>query len=233
MNDYQEEVKLYDYMDGMRDICSIAPSSSQIKRRRMASALQKISENITRMDACEDELELYSNDLEAMAMRLSGHGKINSTHIFQKLYSGVATADELMFDSESELLIGKASPIAFPIKLEMIDDKINGNACVPVSYQGPPERVHGGVVACMFDVLLSRTQLLCDFLGFTASLKVDYKGAVPLGKVLELEAWVVEVDEGKLFNAGKISVDGKVCATAEGLWIKPKHGFGPAHNSVL
>ncbi len=191
----------------------------------MAAVLQKLSNQVARMDATETDMESYAQDLEALSARLEGHNKLDSVELFEKLYQGKASAEELLLDTDSAVLIGKASPIGFPMELDVIGDKVIGSACVPLSFQGPPQRVHGGIVATIFDVLLSRTQLLCDFLGFTADLQVTYKGAVPLDTTLHLEAWVESVGERKLVNVGRITVGDQVCATAQGLWIKPNTGF--------
>jgi Thioesterase superfamily len=225
MTDSTASNNSYHYMDSMRNAEHIEPSSQQLKRRQMATALQQLSSQVARMDATETEMQRYVQDLEALSQRIQGHNKVDSVQLFEKLYQGKATAEELLLDTESAVLIGKASPIGFPMELDVIGDKIVGTARIPLSFQGPPQRVHGGIVATLFDILLSRTQILCDFLGFTADLQISYKGAVPLDTTLQLEAWVESVGERKLVNAGKITVGDKVCATAQGLWIKPNTGF--------
>ncbi len=214
----------FHYMDTMRK-AAITPSASHEKRRQMAAALQKVINKVARMQATEAEMAGYVDELEALSERIADHDKFDSVKVFQQLYQGAASADEFFLDVDSGVLIGKASPIGFPMELDVADDKVVGTATVPIAFQGPPQRVHGGIVAAVFDILLARTQLLCDFLGFTADLQVSYKGAVPLDTPLQLEAWVEKVDERKLHNTGHILLDGKVIASAKGLWVKPKTGF--------
>ncbi len=214
----------FHYMDTMRK-AAITPSASHEKRRQMATALQKVINKVARMQATEAEMAGYVDELEALLERIADHDKFDSVKVFKQLYQGTASADELFLDVDSGVLLGKASPIGFPMELDVADDKVVGTATVPIAFQGPPQRVHGGIVAAVFDILLARTQILCDFLGFTADLQVSYKGAVPLDTPLQLEAWVEKVDERKLHNAGNILLDGKVIASAKGLWVKPKTGF--------
>ena len=215
----------YHYMDTMCQSGNLSISPSQEKRRKMALLLQTVINKVVRMQATDAEMSDYIEALETLSKQISSHNKFDSFEVFKHLYEGTASHDELLLDIDSAVLMGKASPIGFPMELHATGDKISGTANVPVAYQGPPGRVHGGIVAAIFDILLSRTQLLCGFLGFTADLQVSYQRAVPLNASLQLEAWVEQVDERKLLNAGTITVDGKVCATAKGLWIKPKQGF--------
>ena len=215
----------FHYMDTMCQTSDLAISLSQIKRRRMAQLLRDVINKVARMQATDAEMAEYVAALEVLSEQVSEHDKFDSFEVFTHLYEGEASREELFLDIDSAVLIGKASPIGFPMEFHASSDKITGAATVPVAFQGPPGRVHGGIVAAIFDVLLSRTQLLCEFLGFTADLQISYKSAVPLNAPLKMEAWVEKVDERKLINAGQIIVDGKVCATARGLWIKPKMGF--------
>ena len=90
-----------------------------------------------------------------------------------------------------------------------------------IRYQGPPGRAHGGIIAAIFDILLSRTQELVSGIGYTASLKIDYLAATPVNEELSLEAEIVKIDGKKLHNQGKIIVGGKVTAKARGLWVLP------------
>jgi len=212
-------------MDSMSDNRHLVPSSAQLQRRRLGRVSQKLSAQIARIDASEDEMSAYIQELELVSSQLEGHAKVDSTQLFERLYCGTANSDDLLLDADSGCLIGAASPVGFPMELGVKGEKIVGSATIPVAFQGPPLRVHGGIVAAVFDILLSRTQLLSNFLGFTADLRISYQGAVPLDTCLSLEASVISVDDRKLVNAGTISVDGKVRATAEGLWIKPKSGL--------
>lgn len=214
----------FHYMDTMRKT-DITPSSAQQKRRQMATAMQTLINKVARMQSSEAEMDSYIDAIEKVSECIAEHEKFDSVEVFKHLYQGKASAEEFYLDIDSSVLLGKASPVGFPMELDVANNKVVGTATIPVAFQGPPQRVHGGIVAAVFDILLSRTQGLCDFLGFTADLQVSYKSAVPLDTPLQLEAWVVQVDDRKLRNAGHILVDGQVLATAKGLWVKPRQGF--------
>ncbi len=215
-------VKKYGFKDFISGAEDIEPSVSHLKRRQLAKSLQNIATHIVRMDATDEELEAYSQQVEVLEQRLANHSKIDSASMFQKIFTGQASCDELLLEHDYTILSGKASAIAFPMELLIVGDRVKGTACVPLAFQGPPQRVHGGIVATMFDILLSRTQAISGLIGFTAGLTIDYKAGTPLDTELELEAWIEKVEGRKLFNAGKIMVNGEVCATAQGLWVQPK-----------
>ena len=216
------DIKRYGFMDLMKGMDSLKPSASHQKRRDLAKSLQSIANHIIRMEASDDELLAYTQEVEMLEMRMAKQGKIDSAELFKKMINSEASADDVLMGHDYSILSGKASAIAFPMEMDIVGDRVKGSAYVPLPYQGPPQRVHGGIVAAMFDVLLARTQMIGGVMGYTAYLNITYKAATPLETDLELEAWVEKVEGRKMFNAGKIMANGEVCATAEGLWIQPK-----------
>jgi acyl-coenzyme A thioesterase PaaI-like protein len=205
----------------------VEPSVSHAKRRRLARSLQNISSSMFRMDANAAEIDGYLRQVEALEAQFSKLPKVDSSAIFKKIVRGDASGEELLMDRDHIVLTGRANPISLPMDFSIRDDRVVGTVTVPFEYQGPPQRAHGGVVAAIFDVLLHKTQKICGFMGFTASLTVDYVDSTPLDTELELEAWIEKVDGRKLYNAGKITRQGKECAKAKGLWIQPNSGtFG-------
>lgn len=222
LGEMMSEVKMYGFKDLMSGMDTIEPSESHMNRRRLAKSLQDIATHIIRMDASEEELASYAKELEHLALRLDSQGKVDSGELFKKMINGEASGDDVLMGHDYSILSGKASAVAFPMDMEIVGDRVKGSAYVPLPYQGPPNRVHGGIVAGMFDVLLARTQMIGGIMGYTAYLNVTYKAATPLETDLQLEAWVEKVEGRKMFNAGKIMANGEVCATAEGLWIQPK-----------
>ena len=217
--------KKFGFKDMLEGIEHLQPSPAHADRRRIARSLQDIASHIIRMDATPAELASYAQEVEALALRLAGQGKVDTAELFKRMINSEASLDDMMLGHDFHILSGKASAMAFPMDLRVEGDRVLGSAFVPLPFQGPPQRVHGGIVAAMFDILLARTQIIGGIFGFTASLEISYHAATPLETDLQLEAWVEKVDGRKMFNAGKIMVDGKLCASAKGLWIQPKSGF--------
>lgn len=200
----------------------IQPSALHLNRRRLAKALQNIASHIVRMDVTDEDLSAYVREFVTLEKKLGRHGKLDGPGMYKKMTMNQASADEVLMGHDYSILNGKASAVAFPMELKIEHERVVGHARVPLPFQGPPQRVHGGIVAAIFDILLARTQYISGFIGYTASLKVDYRLATPLDTELQLVAWVEKVAGRKMYNKAEITANGKVCAVAEGLWIKPK-----------
>lgn len=221
-SEINQKLKTYGIKDMLDGVDKITPSASHQKRRDIASALQNIASHIIRMDAKDEELSAYLAEINSLESRLKAQGKIDASELFKKMINVEASGDDVLMGHDYGILNGKASAVAFPMDTKIVGDRVHGTAFVPLPFQGPPMRVHGGIVAAIFDVLLAQTQAISKVMGYTASLEITYKEATPLATELELEAWIEKIDGRKMFNAGEIRANGKVCATAKGLWIQPK-----------
>ena len=66
-----------------------------------------------------------------------------------------------------------------------------------------------------------------DFGGMTGGLSVRYVSPTPLYEPLEYRSWFGRTEGRKTFAEGELVVvsTGRVCATAEGVFIAPKGGL--------
>ncbi len=211
-----------DIFEGTREI---VPGADFQNRRDIADSLRNIASHIIRMDASSDELSAYAQELQQLEQRMEAQGKVDTSELFKRMVNGEASADDVLMGHDFSILSGKSTAVGFPLETHIEGDRVFGRAYVPLPFQGPPMRVHGGIVAAIFDVLLAQTQAIGKVMGFTATLDITYKSATPLETELELEAWVEKVDGRKLFTAGEIRANGQVCASAKGLWIQPQSNF--------
>ncbi len=80
--------------------------------------------------------------------------------------------------------------------------------------------VHGGMLATAFDVALGNAsweaagQKPCA----TVQLNVHFVGALQLGEFAQMQAEVVRATRSLVFLRGVMTVDGRVIATADGVW---------------
>lgn len=116
---------------------------------------------------------------------------------------------------------GKRNPVAAPLRLWRDGNEVRGEAVFSPTYAGPPNSVHGGIIAAVFDELLSMANVVSGAAGFTGTLTIKYHRRTPLNTPVEL--WAVnERNSGrKQFSRGEFRVDGEVTASAEGLFIRP------------
>lgn len=111
----------------------------------------------------------------------------------------------------------------------LLTEKYDGHRVIattgplPLQYQGPRGRLHGGYVGVLLDqVLWSAVRLRHDNAGFTRTLSITYERPTPLDEELTIEAWTTTVDGRKTFAEGELRCGKTVCARAEGLWVSPR-----------
>ena len=99
-------------------------------------------------------------------------------------------------------------------------------AC-PRDHEGGPNVAHGGWTAAVMDECLGHIPPLNDQMSVTATLTVNFRKPVPVGRPLEARAWVDKIEGSKWFISGElVFLPGRsVLATASGIWIArdPSH----------
>ncbi len=114
---------------------------------------------------------------------------------------------------------GKRNPVAPPIRLWQDGDEVRGEVVFSPTYAGPPDSVHGGIIAAVFDELLSMANVITGRAGFTGTLSIKYHRKTPLDTPIELWSKNVRQDGRKQLSLGEFRVNGEVTASAEGLFI--------------
>lgn len=121
---------------------------------------------------------------------------------------------------------GRSNPIAAPMALETLelDDGrtiIEGRATLAPMYEGPPNGVHGGYVAGLFDDVLGATQSLIDGpTGLTGTLHVRYRNITPLDTELVFRAWIDHVSGRRIVSRAICHAGSVLTAEAEALFVR-------------
>ncbi|WP_250300072.1 PaaI family thioesterase [Streptomyces sp. NBC_01387] len=115
---------------------------------------------------------------------------------------------------------GPENAIAPPLVLRGKDDgSVTATTTLGLPYQGPPGYVHGGVSALLLDHTLGVANHWGGPSGMTAELTLRYHRPTPLFEPLTVTGRQTSVDGRKISTAGAITAAGKVCVSAEGLFI--------------
>ena len=137
--------------------------------------------------------------------------------------SALADAESVGSDYEGPFdnspVMGRANPLAPPLKLQLLDDKVVGTAVFGSAYEGPPGCVHGGYVAAAFDELLGLAQTLGGSPGMTGRLIVHYRSPTPLNTELRLEGAIDRIEGRKTICTGQVWAGDRLCAESEGLFV--------------
>ena len=133
----------------------------------------------------------------------------------------VAVGDTVEFDPFSPGG-GRLHPSAVGMTLRR-DGEASVTAIVHVDpmFQGPPGRVHGGVVALLIDELMGTVNRIVGRRAYTARLAVDLRAPAPIATELTLRAWLHEERGRKItIKAEGRSAEG-VFVEAEALFVAP------------
>jgi acyl-coenzyme A thioesterase PaaI-like protein len=115
---------------------------------------------------------------------------------------------------------GPANPTAVRFEPRWDDD---GTAWADVwfgpAFEAAPGRVHGGMVAAVFDDILGMAMARVRSPGFTGRLTVHFRAPVPMNQRIEFKAWGGEPEGRKLVVHSEARLDGRLLAEADALFI--------------
>jgi acyl-coenzyme A thioesterase PaaI-like protein len=123
-------------------------------------------------------------------------------------------------------LAGILNPIAPPVRLVVVDGEASGNAEIrgtvwfDYPYEGPPNCVHGGVIAATFDEILGAANIVAGSPGMTGTLSVRYRKPTPLRVELRLEARFLDRSGRKIRTWAGMYHGDVLTAEADGLFIE-------------
>jgi hypothetical protein len=190
------------------------------ERARLAEAVrQAIDVVMTVEDATPEQMVAAAEGIEAATAALAG----SSIRVVQSDGPRRSTRDRDHGDYlPRSPIVGESSPLAPPIEWEWQPPKILGRVVFGAAYEGPPNFVHGGIIALAFDEMLGMANIASGHPGMTGTLTVRYRRPTPLYKEVAFEAWVVKVEGRRIATRGTLSDDDVLCAECDGLFIQPR-----------
>jgi len=96
---------------------------------------------------------------------------------------------------------GAANPMGFGVDVRREGDQAVSEVALGPAFEGPPGRVHGGVVAAIFDDLMVHQLSIIGEPAFTGRIEVTYRAPTPLGIPLEFRARLERREGRKLYMA--------------------------------
>ena len=159
------------------------------------------------------------HDAVAAVRELSDQLEQAGTPVEPSMFSPWGTPEHL----GANPAIGMRNPVSPPLQpVSFPDGTVRCDLELGIEYQGPPGCVHGGIVALLFDAVLGRANHHAGTTGMTMYLDIDYRGATPLLEPIVVTGRPVRVEGRKVWTQGAIHADGRLCATAEGLFVTPE-----------
>lgn len=121
-------------------------------------------------------------------------------------------------------VVGMRNPFAPPLRI--VQDRVKGGASseffLNALYEGPPGKVHGGVLALVLDQIFGEAAAAGGTPGMTGTLTLRYRRPTALG-ACSAQAWVESTAGIKTIVKGWLKdADGETTVEAEGLFILPR-----------
>lgn len=196
-----------------------------VARRRIAAAMQQLSERLIRAQASPAELEQWAGALEQIAETVGQPERGDTRSANRRLFSGAATAGDVFDMMDFDPAAGLSNPIAPPLTwLSDTPEGVEAEVYLGLHYQGPPGRVHGGVIAMLMDAVLSRAMHAAFKIGVTGTLNVRYLAGTPIESTVRITARLREMDGRKMFIEGAVFAGDEQTVQAEGVFFQPRFG---------
>lgn len=124
-------------------------------------------------------------------------------------------------------VIGVRNALAVPMEVQRDESGlVYSDVVLGASYEGPPGKVHGGVLALLLDHLMGDTASGRERPTMTGTLTVRYRRATPLG-ALRLEGRIDRHEGHKTIVLAHIADAEGITVEAEGIFVVPRWGRSP------
>ena len=191
--------------------------------QRLRKAIHYLAQRIIQLEIKAEDLDVVAETIEKSTQdlqgekvprwwgRKSGNGETRSrSYRSRSLFQGELHlfSPELVWDE----YLGPDGEPGYEFRVKLSD-----------LYEGPPNAVHGGYIAGLFDELLGAIQSLdAGATGYTAKLNIKYRSFTPINKDLRFVGWIVQSSGRRITVKGHCLDEDRICSEAEALFLRPK-----------
>ena len=195
-------------------------SAADSPHNRAVQQVRRLTNLLVGGSFADADLDAAAADLGRLADRLAataGHGRR------PRVMPDPAGHPQDFFPTSP--IVGHANPLSPPVAVWAVrgDDgrpELRGRARFGYAYEGPPNCVHGGVIAETFDELLGAANIPTGRAGMTGTLTVRYHRPTPILAELDLVARQTHIEGRKIFAWAGIYHDGELTAEGDGVFIE-------------
>jgi acyl-coenzyme A thioesterase PaaI-like protein len=187
----------------------------QREARRLGEAMRLVVERLVNTSAPAEELAEAADQLEGIAAVLDPYPRGRSYDGFAE--SANAGNPHAFFDWSP--LLGRANPLAPPIRLVEAGNRVVGHVTYGAAYEGPPGCVHGGMIAAGFDEILGVANSMTGNPGMTGTLTIRYRKPTPLYTELTYVGVLERTSGRKVMTRGELWNGDELTAEADGLFV--------------
>ena len=199
----------------VRELMDSEVDSRRLEMRRAADSVRAVTDRMFATQAPEDALADVTSLVSQAAAILARYPRRRP---FEGFPEAANAGDPHAFFDHSPIA-GRANPLAPPIEMEIVGDRVIGHVNYGAAYEGPPGSVHGGHIAAAFDEVLGMAQSLGGQPGMTGTLTVRYRKPTPLHTDLRLVAQIDRLEGRKTFTTGELLAGDLLTAEGDAVFI--------------
>ncbi len=202
----------------------------EAERRALCEATRKLVEEVRRSRAPRSDLETAREAVDRALELLAPHSH-GGPYAQADMLGGLGRFEETRDPMELfpySPLIGSFNPVSPPMEFRVEGDVIHGRGRFGAQFCGPPNHVHGGVVAAVMDELLGAVNVVNALGAMTGTLTIRYRRPTPLFEEVRLEGRTAGSEGRKVFARGSMWHGEELLAEAEGVFIRVGDDFRAA-----
>ena len=196
-------------------------------RQEVAQSLRSLAHALVAHDADETTLAPIAAEVARMVKEVERGPRRRRVDDVAELLPLITDPDRVSFSSVllERPVSGAANPTAADVTFRREGDEIVADVRFGPAFEGAPGRVHGGMVAAVFDDVTGGALALARAPAYTARLTVEYLAPVPVDVLVEFRTRLERRDGRKLYVASEARSGADILARAEALFIvvEPDH----------
>jgi acyl-coenzyme A thioesterase PaaI-like protein len=186
-----------------------------------ASAIRSLVHALAAHDADDETLHALATDVRALLPGLeAAPRRARRIPTFDEIRSSTPTDGEARrYAMADRAVVGPANAASVDLEMRREGDEGVAEVVFGPAFEGALGRVHGGMVAAVFDDLAGYVLALVARPGFSARLDVAFRAPVPTEVPVEFRVRLREQRGRKLVVEGEARLGDQVLATAETMMI--------------
>ena len=184
----------------------------------LATVTRELINNVVQVNADTEDILKLVNDVTSLNQKLATLPRGRALPHYDLSLAKTNTNHTLPYSP----VCGPYNPVAPPVDMHYDAelDQLIGRVSCGLPYEGPPNMVHGAIIAGIYDQLLALVSSCTGKPSFTAYLHTDFRKPTPLYKELTFRAWLDKIDGRKMTIKGHCTLDGEILTETEGLFIQ-------------
>ncbi len=190
--------------------------------RALGASVRALVECICGIDGPKEELEWAMQEIDSITDRLVSHIPDRDIRSFKAHIKHEVPENARLYRAGNPR-DWDYNPVNPPIDIQLDEDgTLHGHTWLGLQYEGPPNVVHGGIVAHLLDQMLGYANTANKIPGFTGTLTIRYLKPTPLFSEIHIKAKPTRNEGRKIFAKGELFANGELTAEAEGVFLRPQ-----------